>query len=257
MIDTHCHLNDSKFADDFKQVVANFLSAGVDKAICVGWDYNSSVKAKELSATFPQVYYSIGVHPDECGEFDLKKIENLVKSALKEKNTKLVAIGEIGLDYFHNTENKDEQKRVFSLQIELAKKYHLPIIIHCRDAYGDTLEILKSHLPIDNGVVFHCFSGSLEYAEILVRLGFKISFTGTVTYKNATNVQNVAKNIPLDSIMFETDSPYLTPVPHRGERNEPKFVLDVAKFVANLRELDYDELIKITDKNAMKFFKLK
>ncbi len=256
MIDSHCHLNDLQYKDDLKFVVNNFLSYGIEKAICVGWDYEFSLKAKEIANTYPCVYYSIGVHPDDCANYNEKEIEELIKSSILDKNSKLVAIGEIGLDYFHNEQNKDEQKRVFISQIELAKKYNLPIIIHCRDAYGDTLDILKQCSSYLTKVVFHCYSGSLEYAKVLIKMGIKISFTGTVTYKNAVNIQNVAKNIPLDSMFFETDSPYLTPVPNRGKRNEPKNVADIIKFVADLRGISADELIAISDKNAKEFFKL-
>ncbi len=256
MIDTHCHLNDDKLKDDLDKVVNNFLSAGVDNAICVGWDFGSSIEAKDISDKYSCVYYAIGVHPDECNSFNYEDMDALIKKCLSESKNKLVAIGEIGLDYYHNTENKEKQKQVFVSQINLAKKYNLPIIIHCRDAYGDMLEILKANAPFSSGVVFHCYSGSLEYAQILIKMGIKISFTGTVTYKNAHNVQAVATNLPLSSIFFETDSPYLSPVPHRGERNEPKNVVDIAKFVADLRGIEVDELINITNNNAREFFKL-
>lgn len=251
MLDTHCHLNDKMFTD-VNDVVNNFLAAGVEKAICIAWDYNSSLKAIELSSQFDSVYAAIGCHPDDCSTFNEQEIENL----LKQNHKKVVAVGEIGLDYFHNKENKEEQKRVFISQINLANKYKLPIVIHCRDAFGDTLEILKQH-KAEYGAVMHCYSGSLEFANELLKLGVKISFTGTVTYKNAVNLHEVAKNIPLDSFFFETDCPYLTPVPHRGKRNEPKYVVEVAKFVAELRAISAEELIKITDNNAKKFFNLK
>lgn len=250
MLDTHCHLNDKMFTD-VNDVVNNFLTAGVEKAICIAWNYNSSLKAIELSSQFDSVYAAIGCHPDDCSTFNEQEIENL----LKQNHKKVVAVGEIGLDYFHNKENKEEQKRVFISQINLANKYKLPIVIHCRDAFGDTLEILKQH-KAEYGAVMHCYSGSLEFANELLKLGVKISFTGTVTYKNAVNLHEVAKNIPLDSFFFETDCPYLTPVPHRGKRNEPKYVVEVAKFVAELRGISAEELIKITDSNAKKFFKL-
>lgn len=237
--------------EDINQVVDNFLTAGVEKAICIAWDYNSSLKAIELSDEFESVYATIGCHPDECSSYNELEMENL----LKQNHKKVVAVGEIGLDYFHNKENKEEQKRVFISQISLANKYKLPIVIHCRDAFGDTLEILKQHKS-EYGTVMHCYSGSLEFANELLKLGVKISFTGTVTYKNAVNLHEVAKNIPLDSFFFETDCPYLTPVPYRGKRNEPKYVVEVAKFVAELRGIPAEELIKITDNNAKKFFKM-
>ncbi len=255
MLDTHCHLNDAQFDNDIEVVVNSFLRAGGDKAICVAWDIESSKKAEQISNKYAQIYYSVGVHPDEVAGFNLNELENLIKAA-QSKQSKLVAIGEIGLDYFHNKENKAEQKAAFIKQIELANKYHLPIIIHCREAYGDTLEVLKQFAPFEYGAVMHCYSGSLEYANELLRLGVKISFTGIVTYKNAVNVKEVAKNIPLDSFFLETDCPYLSPVPHRGERNEPAFVKHVAEHIANLRNMIVSDLIAATDSNAKKFFNL-
>ncbi len=290
MINSHCHLNDAQFDNDREQVINNFLRAGGDAAICVAWDIESSKKAQQIAETHNEIYYSIGVHPDNVEDFNEKELENLIISSLnnKEKShqnviakrsyhknavaistkngfnseqsaeiSKLVAIGEIGLDYFHNKENKAEQKRVFIKQIELANKYQLPIIIHCREAYGDTLEILKQFAPFKFGAVMHCYSGSLEYANELIKLGIKISFTGTVTYKNAVNVKEVAKTIPLNSFFLETDCPYLAPVPHRGKRNEPAYVKYVAECIAALRNMSVTDLISATDQNAIKFFNLK
>lgn len=252
MLDSHCHLNDNQFDGEVDKIVNNFLSAGVEKAICVGCDSVSNEKAKEIANKFDSVYYTVGFHPDDLDKFS----EQELIEYLEAKDKKLVAVGEIGLDYFHNKENKEEQKRVFEAQINLAKQYKLPIVIHCRDAYGDTLEILKKHAPFEYGAVMHCYSGSWDFAKELLKLGVKFSFTGTVTYKNAVNVQEVAKNLPIDSFFFETDSPYLTPTPYRGKRNEPKYVVEVAKFVANLRNMDYNELVKTTDSNAKNFFKI-
>lgn len=251
MIDTHCHLNDSKYDGEVDEIVNNYLQAGITKAICVAWDYSSSVLAKKYANIYESVYYEVGVHPDNCNSYVKEEIENLLINADK----KLVAVGEIGLDYFHNKENRLKQQQVFISQIELAKTYNLPIVIHCRDAYGDVLDILKKYAPFNKGVVFHCYSGSWDYAKELLKLGIKISFTGSVTFKNAHNLHEVAKNLPDESFFFETDSPYLTPEPHRGERNEPKNVKDVLKFVANLRGQNEKELEKIVDKNAISFFK--
>ncbi len=231
------------------------MRAGVNKAICVAWDIPSSEKASEIAKTYESVYYAVGVHPDNVDEYDAKKLENLIKQGIENKQ-KLVAVGEIGLDYYRIKDNKEKQKQVFISQIKLANKYHLPIIIHCRDAYGDTMEILKQFAPFKFGAVMHCYSGSLEYANELLKLGIKLSFTGVVTYKNATNVKEVVKNIPLDSFFLETDCPYLAPTPHRGERNEPANVLDTAKYVAELREMTLTDLISATDQNATTFFKL-
>ena len=252
MIDTHCHLNDDMLVGEIDSLVNNFLSAGVDKAICVGCDNNSNYKAKEIAAKCNCVYYAVGIHPDEVDEYD----ETKLRALLDAKDTKLVAIGEIGLDYYTRnggSKDKEKQKQVFISQLKLANEYNLPVIIHCRDAYGDTLEILKG-IKLNRGFVFHCYSGSLEFASEIMKLGGKISFTGSVTFKNAKNVQMVAKSIPDNSFFFETDSPYLSPEPFRGKRNEPKNVAEVLKFVAKLREIDEKMLEKMTDETAKKFF---
>lgn len=253
MLDSHCHINDPKFDGEVDQIVNNFLNSGVDKAICIGCCIESSRDVMELSKKYDSVYCAIGVHPSDADKYDEKALEEMIKN----RHDKVVAVGEIGLDYYWTKDNKEEQKRVFDSQIKLAKKYNLPIVIHCRDAFGDTLEILKQNMPLENGVVFHCYSGSLQFAAQLLKMGVKFSFTGTVTYNNARNVQEVAKNLPLDSFFFETDSPYLTPTPYRGQRNEPKYVVEVCKFVANLRGITYKELEKITDENAKRFFNIK
>ena len=252
MIDTHCHLNDEWFDGEVDQIVNNFLCSGVSKAICVGCDPKTNQKAKEIAEKHTAVYYTVGVHPDDCDSFNINQLEDYLKA----RDKKLVAVGEIGLDYFHNKENKQQQIDIFEQQIELAKKHKLPIVIHWREAYADTLEVLKKHAPFEYGAVMHCYSGSLEFAKELLKLGIKFSFTGTVTYKNAKNVQEVVKNMPLDSFFLETDSPYLTPTPFRGQRNEPRHVVEVAKFVADLKGISYEELERITDKNATEFYNL-
>lgn len=251
MIDSHCHLTDKQYENEVDQIVNNFLSAGVEKAITIGYDPQSNLKSIELANKYDCVYCAVGIHPDDCDKFNEQELDEL----LLNRNGKLVAVGEIGLDYFHNKDNKAKQLEVFESQIKLANKHKLPIVIHCRDAYGDTLEVLKKYAPFKYGAVMHCYSGSWEYAKELLKLGVKFSFTGTVTYKNARNVQEVAKSLPLDTFFFETDSPYLTPMPYRGQRNEPKHVVEVAKFVAELREMGYEELAEITDKTAKMFFK--
>lgn len=252
MLDTHCHLNDPKFNGEVDQIVNNFLSAGVDKAICIGCCIESSKDCINLAKKYESVYCTVGVHPSDCDKYDEQELEKMLSS----NNKKIVAIGEIGLDYYWSKDDKELQKQVFESQIRLAIKHKLPIVIHCRDAFGDTLEILKKYAPFEYGAVMHCYSGSLEFANQIIKLGLHISFTGSVTFKNAKNLHNVAKNIPIDKFFFETDSPYLTPEPNRGKRNEPKNVFDVARFVADLRGIPEKELIKITDETAKKFFKI-
>ena len=169
MIDSHCHLTDKQYENEVDQIVNNFLSAGVSKAITIGYDPQHNLKAIELSNKYDCVYCAVGVHPDDCVKYNEQELENLIVN----RNNKLVAVGEIGLDYFHNKDNKENQKRVFESQIKLANKYKLPIIIHCRDAYGDTLEILKKYAPFQYGAVMHCYSGSWDFAKELLKLGVK------------------------------------------------------------------------------------
>lgn len=238
------------FEGEVDQIVDNFLSAGVDLVICIGCCPQSNKDVIKLSNTYDNVYCAVGVHPDDCDKYDEYELDKV----LSNKTNKLVAVGEIGLDYYHSKENKEQQIQVFESQIKLAIKHKLPIVIHCRDAFGDMLEILKKYTPFEFGAVMHCYSGSLEFAKILIGMGLKISFTGTVTYNNAKKLQEVVKNLPIDSFFFETDSPYLTPTPHRGKRNEPKYVVEIARFVADLRGEDVNLLVEQTDSNAKKFF---
>lgn len=252
MLDTHCHINDPMFNGEVDEIVNNFLEAGIEKVICIGCCPDSNKDVIRLSNLYESVYCAVGVHPDDCDKYNEKELNE----QLSQRNNKLVAVGEIGLDYYHTKENKEKQISVFESQILLAKKHHLPIIIHCRDAFGDMLDILKKHAPFEYGAVMHCYSGSLEFAREIIKLGLFISFTGTITYKNALKVQEVAKLIPIDKIFFETDCPYLTPTPYRGKRNEPKYVKEIYKFVADLRDISADEMEKIADKTAKKFFKI-
>lgn len=251
MLDTHCHLNDAQYEGEVENIISNYLNSGIDKVITIGCCPKSNVDVINLANKYESVYCAVGVHPDDCDKYNEQELE----AHLQTKNPKILAIGEIGLDYYRIKDNKEKQIEVFESQIKLANKYNLPIVIHCRNAYGDMLEILKKYAPFKNGAVMHCYSGSLEFAREIIKLGLKISFTGSVTFKNAANLKEVAKNIPLDSFFFETDSPYLAPQSVRGTRNEPKNVWEVASHVAELRTMDVNELIKITDKTAKEFFK--
>ena len=251
MLDTHCHLNDPQYAGEVDKIVVNYLNSGVEKVITIGCCPQSNLDVLKLVNKYESVFGAIGVHPDDCDKYNEQEFEELLKT----KNPKILAVGEIGLDYYRIKDNKKKQIEVFENQINLAKKYKLPIVIHCRDAYGDTLEVLKKYAPFECGAVMHCYSGSLEFAREIIKLGLKISFTGSVTFKNAKNLKEVAKNIPLDSFFFETDSPYLAPQSVRGTRNEPRNVWEVASHVAELRGITTEELVKITDNTAKTFFK--
>lgn len=263
MIDSHCHLNDEKFNSDIDNVISTYLNAGITKVLNVGASYKDSIICHNQAKMYDSVYYSIGVHPEDCKVYSEEKFEELINDCLtnkefiiRDKNdkNKLLAIGEIGLDYYWTKDNKETQKEVFESQIKLAQKYNLPIIIHNRDASGDILEILKKNAPYKYGGIIHCFSASLEWAREVLNLGFYISFSGSITYKNSTNLQNVAKQIPIDKILVETDSPYLAPLSIRGQRNEPKNVIETAKLIANLKNINMEEFDKIITNNFNKLF---
>ena len=260
MIDTHCHLNmitDKNGEIDFikiEQILKNMYDNGVEIAITIGSNLDDSKIGVQIANKYDNIYCAVGVHPEGVDEFNLDKLESLVKQNIN--SGKLVAIGEIGLDYYWRKDNKLEQIKIFKQQIELAKKYNLPIIVHCREAFGDCLEILKQYSPFLNGGVIHCYSGSIEWAKEVINLGFLISFTGVVTYSNAKNVQEVAKWVDNDKFMVETDSPFLSPVPFRGKENCPSNVVYVAKFIAELKNISYNNIDKITTKNAKNLFKI-
>lgn len=245
MYDTHCHLNDKKYEHNLPQIISNYEQSGIQKVICVGFDFESSFLAQKIAHDYDSVYYSVGVHTENLEDYDESKLLAL----LDKSDSKLVALGEIGLDYYYRQDNKEQQKKVFVQQLELAQKYNLPVIIHCRDAYGDMLEILKKYKPIG---VMHCFSGSLEWAKEILNLGLKISFAGSVTFNNAKNLQATAKELNIKDILVETDSPYLCPI--RGQQNEPKYVMDIAKFLADLKGIAYEEFVEQMDKNAVLLF---
>lgn len=248
MYDTHCHLNDKKYENNLSQIITNYEQNGIEKVICVGFDFESSVLAQKIAKENSSVYFSVGIHPENVADYDEQKLIALLDSDDK----KMVALGEIGLDYHYTQDNKEKQKEVFVKQIKLAKKYKLPIIVHCRDAYGDCLEILKENAPYQYGGVMHCFGGSTEWAKEVIKLNFKISFAGSVTFNNAKNLQDVAKALDIRYMLVETDSPYLCP--KRGIQNEPKYVQDVAIFIAKLKGFDSEQFINIVDKNALNLF---
>lgn len=261
MIDTHCHLSmvlDEQGKIDYNQIddiLKQMEINGVTHAITVGSNMEDSRLSVEIANRYENIYCAVGVHPEELESFNMKELENLIKDNLN--SGKLIAIGEIGLDYYWRKDNKEEQIEIFKKQIELAKKYNLPIVIHCRDAYGDVLEILKQYAPFDKGGVIHCYSGSIEWAKEVIKLGFLISFTGVVTYLNASNIQEVAKWVDMDKFMVETDSPFLTPVPFRGKKNNPSFVKYTLEYIAQLKNKQMQEINKNTINNTIKLFNLK
>lgn len=253
IIDSHAHLDDEQFNYDREAVIENLRENEVAYYINPGSDIESSKKSLELSKKYDFIFSAVGIHPHEAEHFN-KDILNELRSLIE--NEKIVAIGEIGLDYYYDHSPVEKQKEVFRKQMELAKEYDLPVIIHCRDAYGDTFDILNEFKGEVIGVM-HCYSGSIEMAERYMSLGYYISFAGPVTFKNAKNVKETATKIPLNRLLIETDSPYLTPTPNRGKRNEPKYVKYVAETIADLKLISTDEVIEHSRENTIKLFNLK
>lgn len=252
-IDTHIHLTDNAFSADREKVIDNFLKAGVGRAINVGYDLNSSIESKKIAESHKEIYFAAGLHPD-----DEKSADEITLAEIKEltKCEKCVAVGEIGLDYHYEGFDKEGQKRAFISQLALASEAKLPVIIHSRDAAGDMTDILKANKELLGcGGVMHCFSGSIESMKIYLDLGFYISFSGVVTFKNAVNVQEAVKYVPEDFYLAETDCPYMAPVPHRGERNEPQFVPLVYEKLAFLRGRSLESVQERIESNARKLFK--
>ena len=253
LFDTHIHLNDIKYKDDLLDVITAGQNEGVSKMVVVGYDQKTNIKALELAEQFTFIYAAIGWHPVDAIHLTEELFAELEEQV---KHPKVVAIGECGLDYYWDKSPKDIQKEVFIRQIELAKKVNKPLVIHTRDSIADTLEIMKQYDVKKIGGVMHCFSGSVEMAREFIKLNFKISLGGPVTFKNGRRPQEVAKEIPLEELLIETDAPYLTPHPYRGKRNEPMYVALVAKQIAELKEISYEQVCEQTMKNGKELFKI-
>ena len=254
MIDSHCHINDEAFAGHEKEYIDEARANGVDCFLVVGCDLKTSIKAVEIANEYDCCYAAIGIHPSDsknAGKDDLKTIEDLIK------NKKVIAIGEIGLDYYWDKDEavRNNQKQYFIKQIELANKYNLPISIHCRDAYEDCLNILKEH-RVNRGGIMHCYGGSKEMMPEFIKLGFLIGLGGTVTFKNAVRPKEVAEAVPSDKYLLETDSPYLAPHPYRGQQNHSKYLGLVRDQIAELRHVQPEIVEKDTNNNFIKLFNL-
>lgn len=249
LFDTHVHLNDVSY-ENYQEIIQNALSNGVKKMVVVGFDLDSSKRAIEIAKEYSFVYAAIGIHPSEANkeyDNDLIELEKLICD-------KVVAIGEIGLDYHYDGVIKENQSDLFIKQIQIAKRNHLPIIIHSRDACRDTVDILKEYKDCYSKGIMHCYAYSYEIAKVLINYGFIFSFGGVVTYKNAKEVKEVVTNLDINKIILETDAPYLTPTPHRGKRNEPAYIKYVADEIALLKGLDKKDVEEITYNNACDFF---
>lgn len=251
LIDTHAHLNDEAFApDEVRAVVERAQAVGVEQIIVPGYDLASSRRAVELAETFPHLYAAIGVHPHQAAEVPPRYLSELRALA---RGSKVVALGEMGLDYHYTFSPRETQLRVFQEQLELAGELALPVIIHDREAHADTVKLLLQRQPPVGGVL-HCYSGSLELAQQLLPLGLRFSFGGAVTFPNARRLLEVVQGLPAESLLLETDSPYLAPVPRRGRRNEPANLNLVAERVAGLRRWTREELALRTTANAKATF---
>ena len=253
LFDSHAHLDDEKFADDREAVIARAKENGVTHIINIGADMESSARSVALASQHESIYAAVGVHPHEAEKVVAADYDQLAKWTRLDK---VVAIGEIGLDYYYDLSPRDLQKEVFIRQLDVARQMHMPIVIHDRDAHGDTMAILKREGKGLIGVV-HCFAGSLEMANELIKMGWYIGCDGPVTFKNAAKLPEIMTKIPLERLLIETDSPYLTPVPLRGKRNEPAYVRFVAEHIATLRGISGEELAKVTTKNVCDLFHIK
>ncbi|WP_046173298.1 TatD family hydrolase [Domibacillus indicus] len=253
LFDTHVHLNADQFQEDVEEVIKRAQEAGVSKMVVVGFDRPTISRAMELVEAYDELYAAVGWHPVDAIDMtdeDLNWIEQLAA------HPKVVAIGEMGLDYHWDKSPRDIQKDVFRRQIRLAKKVKLPIVIHNREATQDIVDILKEEDAGEVGGIMHCFSGSAETALECVKMNFYISLGGPVTFKNAKKPKEVAAAVPLEKLLIETDCPYLAPHPYRGKRNEPSYVKLVAEEIASLKNLSYEEVASATMENANKLFQL-
>jgi TatD DNase family protein len=255
-VDTHCHLDDPAFEDDLDAVITRARARGIAWILDPGTTVKTSERAIALAHQYDSLYAAVGIHPEDCAD---ASTENLDQIEALTRDEKVLAIGEIGLDY-HWAENppKAQQKQIFARQLEMAGALGLPVIVHDRDAHGDSVDLVKSDaFNPDAGGVFHCYSGSVETARILLDLGFYLGFDGPITFKNNKKSPEVVAFAPLDRLLIETDSPYMAPVPHRGKRNEPAFVADVAAKMAEIKHLPVEKIAEATTANAERLFHLK
>ncbi len=251
LIDTHCHLDFPPFDPDRDAVIQRAKEAGIAYFINIGSTLESSNASCALAQKYAEVYASVGVHPHDADTFDFQA-ENKLKSLAQ--NNKVVAIGETGLDYYRNLSGKENQKQAFLKQIALAKELNLPVVVHCRQAEEETLQILKAALPLK--AVVHCFSGDESFLKKCLDCGFFISYTCNITYKKASILRDMVKLTPLDKLMLETDAPYLSPEGFRGQRNEPAQIKLLAEEVSRIKGVSFEEIAGRTTQNAKGFFNL-
>lgn len=247
MIDTHCHIY-KEYYDDIESIIKK-----MDNNIIIvsGTNLKNNKEILELCNKYDNVYGTLGIHPEDIDdeiEESLKFIEDHIN------DNKIVAIGEIGLDYYYTTDNKEKQKQLFIKQLDIAKKYNKPVVIHTRDSISDTIEIIKNYKELKKDI--HCYSGSLESAKELIKMNCRLGIGGVLTFKNSKKLQEVVENIDLEYLLLETDSPYLSPEPFRGKRNEPYNIIYVAEKIAKIKEVELEKVLSVTTSNAISQFDL-
>jgi TatD DNase family protein len=258
-VDSHCHIDGKEFDADRDEIVKRANDAGVKFMLTVGTgepESGSFERAVEVAEKYENVFASIGVHPHDAKTFDETAETRLIRLAKEKK--KIIAWGEIGLDFYYDHSPREIQEKVFRRQIQIARELDLPIIIHSRDADDETVKILTEECLYKNfrGGIMHCFGGTAQMAESLMQIGFLISFAGNVTFKKAENLRDAARVVPLEKLLIETDCPYLAPIPMRGKRNEPAFVVHTAEFLARFYGIELETLANQTTKNFLEFFKI-
>src|SRR5690625_78572 len=253
LFDTHVHLNARQFKEDREDVIERAFEEDVHQMVVVGFDEETNPLAIEIAEQYDSIYASVGWHPVDAINY---KEDHLVYLEELSNHPKVVALGEMGLDYHWDTSPKSVQEKVFREQIQLAKEIHMPIIIHNRDATDDVIRILQEEKAGEVGGIMHCYSGTVEQLQPCLDMNFYISLAGPVTFKNAKKLKEVAKYIPLERLLIETDAPYLAPHPYRGKRNEPAYVTKVAEEIAALRGMEYETICKITTENAMRIYRI-
>jgi len=253
LIDSHAHLEMPDFEKDLEAVIQRAKESGVESIFTVGTEKKDWKRALEIANSHPSIHAILGVHPHNA-----KEIDHQTYPMLKElcRDGKVKAFGEIGLDFFRNLSPRETQLRRFREQIGLAKELGLPIVIHDRDAHQETLEILKSENAEECGGIIHCFSGDYEMAKACIDMGFYISIPGSITFKNAENLREIVKKIPLESLLVETDAPFLTPEPFRGKRNEPSYVRYTAQKLAEVKKASFEKVAEVTTGNALRVYRL-
>lgn len=256
VFDSHAHYDDEKFEIDRDNIIQEIHRSGVEKIISAGYSLEASKKAIELSKRYDFIYATCGISPNDIEDIKIEDLEQ-IQTLAKENTEDIVAIGEIGLDYYWNKENKEKQKDIFIKQIEIANELNLPIVIHTREAVMDTIDILKNKITCNQKGVFHCCPLNIELIKEALKLGFYISFAGPITFKNSKNAEEIIKYVPLDKILIETDSPYLAPEPVRGTRNNSSNLKYIVQKIATVKETSEEEIEKATYDNTCRIFRIK